>query len=221
VAAKASAIADRTRLRGEAPTSTRPRWSGFWVTLNQIYHKLDLMQVLVATMIKSLLSCNQECARARRPGIPFLGRGRFSWARSMNQGVRFRLRLTLATLQFRCIFTHSWSGGRLRVAKMVLWLRGQRMGTGRPEGKPHPLTRPVEARPVNGCCDQSGGATGKANEGDSAYSSGPLTRKALQPSDRRKPRRPAAATQSKRCYPCACASPQRDQIKSSQTGARP
>jgi hypothetical protein len=42
-----------------------------------------------------------------------------------------RLGLTLATLQFRCIFTHSWSGGRLRVAKMVLWLGGQRIAEGK------------------------------------------------------------------------------------------
>jgi hypothetical protein len=54
--------------------------------LNQIYHKLDMVQVLVAAMIKSLLSCNQERARARRPWNPFSGSREVSWARSMNQG---------------------------------------------------------------------------------------------------------------------------------------
>jgi hypothetical protein len=45
VAAIASAIMDRATLRRVAPTSTRPRLSGFRVTLNQIYHKIDWMQV--------------------------------------------------------------------------------------------------------------------------------------------------------------------------------
>ena len=75
-------------------------------------------------MIKSLLSCNQECARARRPWDPFSG-SREVFMGSLNEPrYSIRLRLTLATLQFRCIFTHSWSGGRLRVAKMELWLCG-------------------------------------------------------------------------------------------------
>jgi hypothetical protein len=45
VAARASAIVDRATLRRVAPTSTRQRSSGFWVTLIQIYHKFDWMQV--------------------------------------------------------------------------------------------------------------------------------------------------------------------------------
>jgi hypothetical protein len=45
VAATPSAIVDRATLRRVAPTSTRQRSSGFWVTLIQIYHKIDLMQL--------------------------------------------------------------------------------------------------------------------------------------------------------------------------------
>jgi hypothetical protein len=62
-----------------------------------------------------------------------------------------RLRLTLATLQFRCIFTHSWSGGRLHVAKMVLWLCGPTDGNRSPKREAtSPYARPVEARRSSG-----------------------------------------------------------------------
>jgi hypothetical protein len=92
-------------------------------------------------MIKSLLSCNQECARAR-PWDPFSG-SREVFMGSLNEPrCSIGLRLTLATLQFGCIFTHSWSGGRLRVAKMVLWLCGPTDGNRSQKGSHLPLRAP-------------------------------------------------------------------------------
>jgi hypothetical protein len=49
VSAMASAIVDRATLRRVTPTSARPRWFEFWVTLNQIYHKFYLMQAKVVS----------------------------------------------------------------------------------------------------------------------------------------------------------------------------
>jgi hypothetical protein len=50
-------IVDCRRLRGAGPTSTRPRLSWLGVTLIKLYHKYDMMQVNVAKMINSRLSC--------------------------------------------------------------------------------------------------------------------------------------------------------------------
>src|SRR5580704_6137663 len=103
-------------------------------------------------MIKSLLSCNQECARAQ-PRDPFSG-SREVFMGSLNEPrCSIRLRLTLATLQFRCIFRILGQADAYASPKWSCGSTGQRMGTGRPEGKPHPLKHPVEARRVDWCCD--------------------------------------------------------------------
>jgi hypothetical protein len=62
-----------------------------------------------------------------------------------------RLRLTLATLQFRCIFTYSWSGGRLRVAKNgLVALRANGWERVAQKGSHIPLSTPWKLGPSTG-----------------------------------------------------------------------
>jgi hypothetical protein len=73
-AAKAMAIVG-TMQRRAARLSEPPRLSKLWLTLIQIYHKFDSMQVKVAKWIKSPISCIEErAALAHSIPVDFTGR---------------------------------------------------------------------------------------------------------------------------------------------------